>query len=75
MTCMDAYTTTDGDVLDAIVLAHYGDRADALGDVLAAVLDANPGLADQGAVLPAGVAIKLPELPTPASIPTVRLWD
>ena len=72
---MSTHVTVDGDVLDAIIAARYGQRADVLGKVLRAVLDANPGLAERGAVLPAGVAIKLPDLPLPAAIPTVRLWD
>ena len=72
---MTTYVTSDGDVLDAVIAAHYGPRPDALGEVLQAVLDANPGLAERGAVLPAGVEIALPQLPGPPSIPTVRLWD
>ena len=72
---MTVYVTVDGDVLDAIIAAHYGSRADALDRVLPAVLDANHGLAERGAVLPAGATIALPELPLPAAIPTVRLWD
>lgn len=72
---MTSYVTVDADVLDAIIAAHYGPRADALDKVLQAVLDANPGLAERGAVLPAGIAIALPELPGPPSISTVRLWD
>lgn len=72
---MTIYVTSDGDVLDAVIVAHYGQRADALGKVLQSVLAANPGLAERGAVLPAGVSISLPELPAVPSTPTVRLWD
>ncbi len=69
---MAAWITTDGDMLDAVCRLHYGPRPGAVEAVLAA----NPGLADRGPVLPAGVRIELPELAeTPASSGAVRLWD
>jgi len=41
-----------------------------------AVLEANPGLADLGPVLPPGTVIQLPDLPRPLeTIETVKLWD
>ena len=41
-----------------------------------AVLEANPGLADQGPVLPASTEVTLPDLPRPLeNIETVKLWD
>lgn len=64
------YRTKQGDVLDLICHRHYG--ADAYD--LAAVLEANRGLADRGPILPAGVIIDLPDLATPAKT-TIRLWD
>lgn len=65
------YRSADGDVLDAICLAHYGHA-----DAVEAVLDANPGLAGKGTVLAAGTVMTLPDLPQPArSLQTVRLWD
>lgn len=68
---MTVWKTADGDVLDAICLAHYGPRQDAFE----AVLEANPGLAARGPVLPGGVNIKLPGLPEAERLATVRLWD
>ena len=66
---MAEHLTGQGEVLDAIVWRHYG-RA----DVIVAVLDANPGLADLGPVLPTRTAIVLPDIPAPAVRPSVRLW-
>lgn len=64
------YMTRDGDMLDQICLAYYGSI-----DPLPQVLAANPLLAEQPAVLPAGVLITLPDAqPTEQSQP-VRLWD
>lgn len=64
-------TSVGGDLLDALLDAHYGRADDA---ILRAVLAANPGLAVHGPVLPKGIVITLPALqqrPTPA----LRLWD
>ncbi len=41
------------------------------------ILDANPGLADKGAILPLGTVIKLivpAEDPANTSLPVIRLW-
>lgn len=65
-----AYRTLAGDVLDWICWRYYGRQSGAVEAVLAA----NVGLAERGAVYPAGVVIALPELPAPVSQPT-RLWD
>lgn len=52
--------------------AYYGPREGAVE----AVLEANPGLADRGPVLPAGVRIELPDLADqPPESGAVRLWD
>jgi phage tail protein X len=45
-----------------------------IADPVPAVLTANPGLADVGPVLPAGIVIELPDLPSPTPQPVVRLW-
>lgn len=66
---MAEHLTGQGEVLDAIVWRHYG-RA----DVIVAVLDANPGLADLGPVLPTRTRVVLPDLPAPAVAPVIRLW-
>lgn len=68
---MIVYRTKAGDVVDWIVWRHYGRQAGAVE----LVLEANPGLADHGAALPAGVEVVLPELPVPEPEPVVRLWS
>ena len=67
------YQTCDGDMLDAICAEQYG--LVNLGKTLVLVLQANPGLADLGAVYAAGVSIVLPELPVQAPVPSSMLWD
>ncbi|WP_323162869.1 tail protein X [Stenotrophomonas maltophilia] len=67
------YKTRDGDVIDRVAFAHYGEQSP---DVLRAVFEANPGLAARGPVLPAGVTVILPEIPKPATTRKgVELWD
>lgn len=69
---MAAYLTSQGDMLDAICRQHYGSRLGAAE----AVLEANPGLADRGPLLPAGVLIELPDLPAESrESGAVRLWE
>lgn len=63
------YRTKDGDTADSIAYQRYGDRAGSVE----AVLNANPGLAAKGDILPAGVLVKLPELAA-KTVPAVRLW-
>ena len=66
------YRIRDGDSLDAVCWRHYGRQAGAVE----AVLEANPGLSEVGPILPAGLVIGLPELPsTSPEIETVSLWD
>ena len=62
--------TRDGDVLDDLVWRHYG-----RSDVIAAVLAANPHLAQLPPVLEAGLVIDLPDLPLPVEAPVIRLWS
>lgn len=64
------YRTKQGDVLDAIVCKQYNGQSGALEQVL----EANKGLAAQGAVLPMGVLVTLPDLPKPQAVESVRLW-
>lgn len=54
------YLTVDGDVLDAICMREYQTT-----DALLAVLDANPGLAERGTTLTAGISIILPDWTPP----------
>ena len=65
------YRTRDGDAVDAIARRHYGPRA----GLVEAVLEANPGLADHGARLPAGLLIALPPLPPEPPARLARLFD
>lgn len=65
------YRTRQGDTVDWICWHHYGRQAVAVE----AVLDANPGLAARGPVLPPGMIITLPDLPPPQTNPVVRIWD
>ncbi len=60
-----------GDTLDAICVRYYG-RTEG---VVKAVLAANPGLAELGAVLPHGTAVELPDVQTAPVAETVNLWE
>lgn len=64
------YVTKDGDMLDALCWKHYG-----VESAVVTVLEANPGLADYGPVLPAGIVIALPDQASSTTEPTVKLWD
>ncbi|SEJ71596.1 P2-like prophage tail protein X, partial [Azotobacter beijerinckii] len=50
---------------------HYGRTA----GVVEAVLEANPGLADLGPILPHGQRVTLPEQAPQPQTQTVQLWD
>lgn len=61
------------DTLDRLIW-----REAALGpEALPAVLDANPGLADLGAVLPIGALVTVPPTASQAAatLPLIQLWD
>ncbi|HHA2675028.1 TPA: tail protein X [Stenotrophomonas maltophilia] len=67
------YSTREGDVVDAIAWQHYGEESP---EILIAVFEANPGLADRDPILPAGVTIILPEIQRPANtVKGTALWD
>ena len=71
---MATYRTKDGDMLDQICLAFYG-QAQGFTEQ---VLDHNPRLADLGPQLFANLLIELPETSELQPIdqnPQVRLWD
>ena len=66
------------------VRAQQGDTVDALcwrhlrrtRGVVEQTFELNPGLAEYGAILPHGLAVKLPEpVSEPTTVPTVNLWD
>lgn len=64
------YTAREGDVLDQVVHAHYGELRPGL---LEAVLVANPEIGDYP-ILPRGLAVTLPAAPASTSRRVVRLW-
>lgn len=67
---MTSRITKDGDMVDLIAFEEYGTEAGRQ-----AIWDANPGLADLGPVLPAGLVIEIPDWtpPEPETPPsTVR---
>ena len=69
---MASLRAQQGDTVDAICWRHYGRTA----GVVEQVLDANPGLADLGPVIPHGTLIQLPEQAVRAERrQMVNLWD
>lgn len=66
------YRTKTGDTVDQIVWQFYGRQDRRLVEN---TLEANPGLAEQGAELPAGLLVALPDQPEPEQDEGVRLWD
>lgn len=67
-----AIHANQNETVDALCWRFYGRTA----GVTEAVLDANPGLADNGPVLPQGLVVNMPE--AQASAPQrqmVNLWD
>lgn len=69
---MTTYTTRAGDTADYIAAQYYGPTAPQAVEQL---LAANPGLADLGPTLPAGLAVSLPPIDTAEKTQGVRLWD
>ncbi|WP_099122859.1 tail protein X [Xenorhabdus sp. KK7.4] len=57
--------------MDALCWRHYGRTQ----GVTEQVLEANPGLADLGAILPHGTEVTLPDIAPAAVTPTLQLWD
>ena len=66
------YQTSEGDTADLIAWRQYGTQA---GRVVEQLLEANPGLAEAGPLLPAGVLVTLPQIDAPAVTQGTRLWD
>jgi phage tail protein X len=50
---------------------HYGTLK---GQITEQVLAANPGLADYGPILPAGVTITLPDVDKVSKVEGIKLW-
>lgn len=60
------------DTVDQLCWRHLGRTQ----GVVEATLELNPGLANHGPFLPAGLSVELAPLPTTsARKPTVQLWD
>ncbi|BFN28483.1 phage Tail Protein X [Pseudomonas sp. SCT] len=69
---MASLRAQQGDTVDAICWRHYGRTA----GVVEQVLEANPGLADLGPVIPHGTQVLLPEQAVRAEQrQMVNLWD
>lgn len=69
---MPTVIAAQGDTVDSICWDYYGRTA----GVTEAVLDANPGLADLGAIIPHGTAITLPDAaPQAEQTQVVNLWN
>lgn len=69
---MTSYVTRQGDMVDYICWRYYGNERGTVEMVLAA----NPGLANLGSVLGAGITITLPEMTaTSTQDNTIKLWD
>lgn len=69
---MASLRAVQGDTVDAICWRHYGRTA----GVVEQVLEANPGLANLGPVIPNGTLVELPAAAVQAvERQTVNLWD
>ena len=68
---MIIYTTKDGDTLDYICWKHYGHTK----GVVEKVLEVNRNLANQPAVLEAGIKIELPEVEEKTKNERIKLWQ
>lgn len=69
---MTEYLTSEGDTADFIAWKYYGTQD---GSVVEQLVDANPGLADRGPVLAAGILLHLPEIKSVGVTQGVKLWD
>ncbi|EJD6045555.1 tail protein X [Providencia sp. PROV060] len=63
--------TMKGDTIDEICWRFYG-RTTGMTE---AVLLANPNLAEQSPIMPAGILIELPEVTEEPVQPLIQLWD
>jgi phage tail protein X len=63
--------TLQGDTVDSICWRFYS-RTTGMTE---AVLLANPGLAEKGTVIPAGLLIDMPEITAEPTQPLIQLWD
>lgn len=69
---MATVTAAQGDTVDSLCWQFYGRTA----GVTEAVLEANPGLADLGPLIPHGTPVTLPDaVPQAEQRQVVNLWD
>lgn len=68
---MQEVRAIQGDTVDRICYRYYGRTA----GVTEAVLEANPGLAKLGPILPMGTLVKMPAVEAKPTKQTVSLWD
>ena len=69
---MATVIAAQGDTVDSLCWQYYGRTT----GVTEAVLDANPGLAEFGPIIPHGTAVILPDAaPQPEQRQVVNLWD
>lgn len=65
-------TSAQGDIIDLLCRRQYGDES----GYVEKVLDANPGLAALGPILPTGTVVTLPDVrAAEPAVPVVTLWD
>jgi len=70
---MSKYTSRQGDTVAYICHKYYRTTK---GGTVEKVLEVNPQLSNYPPVLPAGIAIELPELPKPATEKQlITLWE
>lgn len=67
----DSLLSHQGDTVDLICYRYYGARPRAVE----AVYKANPGLADQGPVLPVGTRVFMPVITEKRQKTTIKLWE
>jgi phage tail protein X len=67
----ETVVTTEGDMVDLIAFKRFGDTA----GITETIYEANPGLAEQGPVLPAGVVIRVPVPLVRERATPERIWD
>ena len=66
---MSEYITKDGDMLDAICFDYYKTEL-----ALSEVLEANPDIADNGAIFKAGIKVILPDIYPEKHNKSLTLW-
>ena len=67
----ETYETKQGDMVDEIAFRRFGRSSEAV----TAILDANPGLAARGPVLPAGLVIRIPPPVDKGRTEKKRIWS